>query len=46
MRWTAWRRAAAILAVIVGVGLGASSVPASAAPTAGAAQTSASDWWW
>lgn len=45
---TFWRRMAAALAVIVGVGVGASSVPASAhTPHAQRAVMHANvDWWW
>jgi hypothetical protein len=50
MRWTFWRRAAAVLAVIVGVGIGASGVSASAAsvgsPGHATSKNAPNDWWW
>lgn len=49
MRWTTWRRALAVVALIVGIGVGASAVPASAATVGdggGVSQTSSNDIWW
>jgi anti-sigma-K factor RskA len=49
MRSSFWRRTAAVLALIIGVGVGASTAPASAqtthsAHTGGTVQSA--DWWW
>ncbi|HKC27130.1 MAG TPA: hypothetical protein VKB75_03870 [Jatrophihabitans sp.] len=48
MRWTSWRRAVAVAAMLVGIGVGASTVPASAAPSHVTAHSTSSlaDWWW
>jgi hypothetical protein len=48
MRWTSWRRVVAVAAMLVGIGVGASTAPASATPAhAVTNQTSSlADWWW
>jgi hypothetical protein len=45
MRWTKWRRLVAVVAMVVGVGVGASTVPASAS-TGTITQHSTYDIWW
>jgi hypothetical protein len=50
MRGTFWRRAAAVLALVLGIGVAAPAAQASATPTHGVGSTHAvtvqSDWWW
>lgn len=51
MRWLNWRRAIAVIAMVVGVGVGVSATPASAVPnhTDGGtvySNSSTQDWWW
>jgi hypothetical protein len=46
MRGRSWRRALVALAVLIGFGVGASSVPASAAPVHTHVITNGGDWWW
>jgi len=49
MRWFNWRRAIAVIAMVVGVGAGMSATPASAAQSVsgGASHVNAPpDWWW
>jgi hypothetical protein len=47
MRWLNWRRVVAVIALVVGVGVGMSTTPASAdVHTAGAHTNSPPDWWW
>jgi hypothetical protein len=49
MRWTSWRRAVAALALILGIGVGASTVPASADPGTHAENSKSAnllDYWW
>jgi hypothetical protein len=45
MRLTGWRRVIAVVALIVGIGAGASSVPASAAPANHQVVRMADIWW-
>jgi photosystem II stability/assembly factor-like uncharacterized protein len=44
MRGRSWRRAIAVLAVLVGFGVGASTVPAAAATPHTIVRSA--DWWW
>jgi hypothetical protein len=48
MRWLNWRRAVAVIAMFVGVGIAANTTPASAAVAhhthVGSVQPN--DWWW
>ena len=48
MRWLKWRRAVAIIAAVVGLGVGVSTGPASATPShrSGGTVQTANDWWW
>jgi hypothetical protein len=48
MRWINWRRAIAVIAMLVGVAVGATSVPASAAvvDNSSSSYSSTSDNWW
>jgi hypothetical protein len=47
MRGRSWRRALVALAVLIGFGVGASSVPATAAPAHTHVIANApGDWWW
>jgi hypothetical protein len=48
MRWTRWRRAIAVVALLMGVGVGASTVPASAAPmnAHNGPSVTTLDFWW
>jgi hypothetical protein len=48
MRWITWRRALAVVALIVGVGVGASSIPAAADSVDGTGTSyyTPDDTWW
>jgi hypothetical protein len=48
MRWLNWRRAAAMIAMVVGIGVGASTTPASAVPhhQNSGSTVHVNDWWW
>lgn len=51
MRWFNWRRASAVVAIVVGFAVGSSTTPASANPHNngngnGGGSTTAQDYWW
>jgi hypothetical protein len=45
MRWLNWRRATALLAIVVGIGVG-TAVPANASTAHHVQQIRTSDFWW
>jgi hypothetical protein len=46
MRWFNWRRAAALIAIVVGVAVGTTAAPASAADTHQISTPYGGDIWW